>query len=492
MSSDDALRGMLRQAEALVQAGQLGAAEATYRAVLGLRPRLPNTWYNLARLQRRLGQPATALESYAQALRHGVGQPEEVHLNRSVIYADDLREPQAAERELLAALRRNPRYAPALLNLGNLHADLGHRDEARRAYQKLLVLEPRHWEALARLAELEPVRGPDDPLIARLRDALAHGARAPGDRAALGFALGRTLDAAGDYDAAFEAYVAANRDGRAAAPPGLPPYERARQEALVDALIAAFSPEWVRTHASDCTAEPIFVCGMFRSGSTLAEQILASHPRVTSGGELDTLPRLAATDLRPFPASLAGLDAARLADLATKYRDELRRRFPAADRVTDKRPDNFLLVGLIKALFPRARIVHTTREPLDNCLSVFFLRVDPRVAYAGDLGDIGHYYGQYRRLMAHWRSLYGDSILDFDYDAMVRAPREATARLLDYCGLAWDERCLEFHRAETAVKTASVWQVREPLYARSSGRWRHYERQLAPLTAALGPAVLRE
>jgi len=485
VSSGDALRGLLQQAETLERAGQLAAAEAAYRAVLQLRPQLPNTWYNLARLQRRLGQPESALASYAEALRHDVQQPEEVHLNRAVICADDLRQPEAAEQELLKALRRNPRYGPALLNLGNLHADLGQREQARRAYEKLLAVDPRHWEALARCADLADIRSGDDPWIARLRQSLGHGATSAGDRAALGFALGRALDAAGEYEAAFAAYAEANRQGRAAAPAGLPRYDRARHEALVDALIATFTPQWVQAHASNSRAEPLFVCGMFRSGSTLAEQVLASHPRVTSGGELDVLPRLVATALQPFPGALASLDAARLDALAAQYLGELRRRFPRADLLTDKRPDNFLLIGLIKALFPRARIVHTRRDPLDNCLSVFFLRVDPRIAYAGDLLDIGHYYGQYRRLMRHWQSLYGDAILDFDYDAMVRDPRPAIERLLAYCGLDWDDRCLEFHRAKTAVKTASVWQVREPLYARSSGRWRNYERPLAPLADLL-------
>ena len=184
------------------------------------------------------------------------------------------------------------------------------------------------------------------------------------------------------------------------------------------------------------------------------------------------------------------MDAARLDGIGTRYLQDLARRFPGADRVTDKRPDNFMLLGLVKALFPRARIVHTRRDPLDNCLSVFFLHLDPRMSYATDLMDIGHYYLQYRRLMRHWQALFGDSVLDFDYDAFVREPRPAVERLLGYCGLEWDERCLAFHEAATAVKTASVWQVREPLYRRSSGRARHYERELAGLRAYLAAAGL--
>lgn len=490
MNSDAALLALVAQAEALERAGQLPAAVAAYRALLRQRPQLPNSWYNLARLQRRLGQYEDALWSYAQALAHGVGQPEEVHLNRGVIYADDLRQPGAAEAELGKALQRNPRYVPALLNLGNLHSDLGRKDDARRCYERTLAVDPRCWSAMARHAELAPIQGPDDPVIARLERALASDEPDYADHAILGFALGRALDACGQYARAFEAYAQANRASRAATPAGVPAYDRSRHEAFVDSLIGTFTADWFRANASASQAQPIFICGMFRSGSTLAEQVLAAHPRVTSGGELDTLLRLVGTELMPFPAAVRNADAARCDAIASRYLQDLARRFPGADRVTDKRPDNFQLIGLIKALFPRARIVHTTRDALDNCLSVFFLHLDPRMAYATDLMDIGHYYSQYRRLMAHWQSLFGDSILDFDYDAFVREPRPAVERLLGYCGLEWDERCLAFHEAATAVKTASVWQVREPLYRRSSGRARHYQQELSGLRAYLAAAGL--
>ena len=147
--------------------------------------------------------------------------------------------------------------------------------------------------------------------------------------------------------------------------------------------------------------------------------------------------------------------------------------------VTDKRPDNFLHIGLIKTLFPNARIIHTRRNPLDNLLSLYFLHLDPGMAYALDLDDAAHWYRENLRLMAHWKALYPDDIFDVDYDALVREPRPVIERLLDFCGLGWEDNVLNFHRGRSAVKTASVWQVRQPLHARSSGRWRNYERQLS-------------
>ena len=153
--------------------------------------------------------------------------------------------------------------------------------------------------------------------------------------------------------------------------------------------------------------------------------------------------------------------------------------------MTDKRPDNYLYIGLIKSLFPDARIVHTRRDALDNCLSIFFLHAGHGIPYALDLMDTAHYYRQYRRLMAHWKRVYGDDILDFDYDEFVREPRPAVEKLLGFCGLEWEESCLSFERQRNSVKTASVWQVRQPLYQRSSGRAQHYAKQLEQVDAYL-------
>jgi hypothetical protein len=330
-----------------------------------------------------------------------------------------------------------------------------------------------------------PVVKPDDPMIDRLKRALADPHASPSDRAALGFALGRAQDACGDYDAAFEAYAAANRASRTTAPAGAVLYDRRRQELFVDRLIAAFPQARPKLGPEPQTVRPIFICGMFRSGSTLTEQVLAGHSRVTAGGEIDFVPALAQSTLAPFPERMAQVTPKDLDDLATRYLTDLVRLFPGAAYVTDKRPDNFLYIGLIKSLFPDARIVHTTRNALDNCLSVHFLHLDHAMGYALDLMDTGHYYRQYRRLMDHWKSRYGADILDFDYDDFVREPRPAVERLLRFCGLEWEESCMAFHRVKNAVKTASVWQVREPLYRRSSGRWRNYARELEPLRAYL-------
>jgi tetratricopeptide (TPR) repeat protein len=463
-------------------------------------PSIGDALFNLAVRQKQSRQFEAALDSYQKALDARVARPEEAYLNRSVIYSAHLGQPEAARRELAAALACNPNFVPALLNLANLHEDLGARADAEATYARILDLDPRCFEALARFANMQG-NAPNPPLVAKLRSALADAGASAAERAGVGFALGRLLDAAGEYSAAFSAFTAANLASRSSIlPQHYRPYDRAAQERLVDQLIAVGAPGYHAknpgTETPGARPRPVFICGMFRSGSTLAEQLLANQPGVVAAGELDFLPRLAQGELAPFPQSLQTLSAARCANLAAGYRAELRRIGPQAAFVTDKRPDNFLYLGLIKQLLPDARIVHTTRDPLDNCLSIYFLHLDQGMSYALDLDDIGHYYREYRRLMTHWKSLFAGDIFDFDYDALIRAPQPTMQRLCAFLGLdasGFDGSGLHGSGGDArpaapvgrSVKTASVWQVREPLYTRSSGRAAHYAAHLAGLRQTL-------
>jgi hypothetical protein len=218
---------------------------------------------------------------------------------------------------------------------------------------------------------------------------------------------------------------------------------------------------------------------MFRSGSTLLEQMLAAHPAITAGGELDYFPSQV-----PLQA-LAGPMPVASAALAAGYRQMLAATFPGAGSVTNKRPDNFFYLGLILSLFPHARVLYTRRHPLDNCLSVFFQQLGPGFRYANDLLDIGHFYLQQQRLLEHWQRVFPESILVVNYEELVSAPREQLGQVLNFLGLPWDDGCLEFDRVRNRVRTASVTQVREGLYTRACERWRNYAEQLAPLTQYL-------
>jgi tetratricopeptide (TPR) repeat protein len=485
MALNQTAENQLREAFDLDRAGRVPEAIEAYQRILARFPTAAEVWYNLAVLQRRTRQADAALASYRQALAHGVSCPEEVHLNLAVLYTDFLGQHAAAERELDAALALNRRFVPALLNRANLHADFGRREPARALLEEALAVDPRCHLALARLADLERAPPVDPRLLARLRGALAAPGVAAADCADLGFALGRLLDLAADYPAAFAAYAEANRASRASAAPGFAGYDRRRHEQFIDRLIASPAAPAREAAPDPARPRPIFICGMFRSGSTLAEQLLADCAGVAAGGELDFLPHLVGGELAPYPEALGIATQARLAELATGYLGELAARHPGAAWVTDKRPDNYLYIGLIKSLFPDARIVHTTRDPLDNCLSIFFLHLDHQMAYALDLMDIGHYFREYRRLMAHWRERFGADIFELNYDALVRGPDDTLRRLGEFLGLGPRAHRPAPASGARAIKTASVWQVRQPLYRSSSGRATHYATELVGLAAYL-------
>jgi tetratricopeptide (TPR) repeat protein len=479
-NSPDAL---VRTANQLLMAGSIDEAIPAFERALRAHPDLPESWYNLAYLQRCARRFEESLRSYGQALATGVARPEEVHVNRAAILSDHLERGDDAETELQTAVRLNPRYVVAWLNLGNLYEDWGEPIRARAAYEQVLRIEPGNGRALARLTAIDIFEGCASDAPARLQDALARPGNSLEDIAELSFALGNALDAAARYDEAWQTFTAANRAARALAPQGLR-YDHRAQEALVDALMC-LKPNHRKQSAPSQVPRPLFICGMFRSGSTLAEQILARHSAVTAGGELEFIPALVGTRLRPYPQALAGASEQALEQLQISYLEELRSRHPHADLVTDKRVDNFQHIALIKAIFPSARIVHTTRNPLDNILSIYFLFFGSSVTYGWDLRDIAHWYKQYRRLMDHWASVYGADIHDLPYEKIVQDPEPNIRRLLDFCGLEWEPDCLAQRPSSRPVRTASAWQVRQPLHQRSAGRWKNYEQHLGEVREML-------
>lgn len=479
---NEAFEGLMVEAVHLQRQNQLAEAMAAYGAILARWPKAADAWYNLAILQRKSFRFDDALQSYQRALAAGVSRPEEVHLNRSVIFSDMLRDHGSAAAELQQALTLNPGYTPALLNLANLYEDSGKRAEASSLYARILSIEPHAFEALARFANLQPAEAIDAALVQRLREALAL-ATTMYDRASLGFALGRLLDARGEYREAFAVYAAANESSRASAANRIVPYDRVFQETFVDQMISGGTPQVSASVAVE--PSPVFIVGMFRSGSTLTERLLAGIPGVAAGGEINFLPQLIESELMPLFESLAAVTTSRLDGIVARYQAELMRVSRGAQFVTDKRPDNFLYIGLIKRLFPNAKIVHTTRDALDNCLSIYFLHLEQQMSYALNLKDIGHFYRQYRRMMAHWKGQFGDDIFDLNYDALVADPEAQFKALCGFLELPWPGQVPEVAARSGIVKTASVWQVRQPLYRSSSGRSRHYLEELQELRPEL-------
>lgn len=486
MSNRD-LHSLLAEATRLRERGRLPEAITAYRRLLTAFPELPDSWYNLGWLLKRAGLAEAALAAYDEALARNVRDPEEVHLNRAAIYSDLLSQPNAAITALQAALRLKPGYLPALLNLGNLAEDMGDAGAARGAYERVLQLSPGNAVALARLAGLGVDATADVTMIDRIKQGLATHKYAPADVAQLLFSLGNLHDRRGAYDEAFAAFEAANRHALDAARGTVAPYdaavEAARVGALAEAYVAAGTP---RDGILDPDPVPVFIVGMFRSGSSLLERILGSHSEIAAGGELDLVPRIARA-LGADPRAQVSIPTATMREHAQAYLQRLRALRTVARLVTDKRPDNFWNVGLIKRLFPAAKIINTRRHPLDNLVSVLAVHLDPTMNYSYRIEDILGHIAAERRMMAHWSRIYPGDILTVEYERLVGNPREEVTRVLSFLGLGYEDSCLEFHKTPGPVRTASVWQVREPLHDRSVGRWRHYE---AVLRARLGDARL--
>lgn len=468
----------LTAADAALVRGDWQLAIASYRAALEQDATLAVAWYNLAYALRATRQYEPALAAYQQAIDHRIDGPDEAMVSRAAIFSEHLAAPTAAEAELRAAIRLNPRSLPALLNLAMLMEDRGDGAAAKSHYSHLLALDPGNARALLRQTMIAVHEGAAAQQIPILQAALSQRTLSPDERADIGFALANALDAAGQYGQAWDAMMAANAADIASYAPAMR-YDRVRHEQLVDALIALPIPQ-VHDTGPDPAPEPIFICGLFRSGSTLVEHILARHSAITAGGELELVPSLVADQIADYPASLGAADAGILSRWRDYYLSGVRQLVGSEAIVTDKRCDNFMHIGLIKRLFPKAKIIHTVRNPDDVLISTLFLRFGHAVSYGASFEDFAHWYGQYQRLMAHWILHFGADIVAFDYDRLVKSPEDSIRALLTALGLEWDNNCLGHHHADTVrVTTASSWQVRQPVHQKSSGRAAAYARQLA-------------
>ncbi|QFY88954.2 sulfotransferase [Magnetovirga frankeli] len=301
-------------------------------------------------------------------------------------------------------------------------------------------------------------------------------------RAELSYALGKYHTDIADYANAFHYYQQANQAKQLFTPA----YDPANQEKILAFLTTHYTRAVCHQSWPGCvdSKRPLLIVGMPRSGTSLTEQILASHPDVVGAGELSDWSTLA--ERHKQAVLRAQLDPALVQSLADHYLDTLHQFDQTALRVIDKMPGNYQNLGLIHAVLPNAKFIHTLRNPLDTCLSIYFQNFNTGHTYAKDLDDIAHYYRQYHRLMEHWRQvLPEDAMLEVRYEELVEDPETWSRRLIDFIGLEWDDNCLNFHQTERRVGTASNWQVRQPIYKTSKDRWRNYEPWIGPLLPLL-------
>ncbi|MEE8370662.1 MAG: sulfotransferase, partial [Sphingomonadales bacterium] len=505
-----------------LEAGDLGRALATARDAVRLAPGLSAALRQLARVAATAGRHPLALEQYAlltaaepedaelwslysqalfecsrndeavNAFRKSMelGEPtaeDHVTLGRLLFYAHDL---EAAEAELEAAIVRRPDIAEAHSTLGRVAMIAGEREKSLAHLERALDANPDFVEAHFHYSRLSG-REAGDPVLARLEALKTDPALAPNDRVNLGFSLGNFYNRLADYERAFENFAEGNRAARELAEAGGYGFKEAQERRWMEQVAAVFSRDFLET-ASDYGSDselPVFVIGMPRSGTTLLEQIMASHSLAAGAGELDAVPGLHRELISEIGDDMAGPLAdvlgQKAADWAARYLEAMPEAGAGVLRIVDKMPVNFLYAGFIRCLFPRARIIHIRRSGLDICVSMFTNKFSKSYTYATDLGDLGRYYRLYEALMDHWRKALPGAYLEVAYEDLVADQEAQSRRIIEFLGLEWEEACLEFHKTKERIFTFSASQVRKPMNASSVGRWRNYERHLGPLIKAL-------
>ena len=449
-----AYRGL---APALVQLGRLKEAEAATLHLEKIEPRSPQTWVTIAAVSTRLMRQERALEAYERAAQL---MPEEVGLRMSA---------------------------------GHVQKSLGSRRDSEASYKAALQIDPGRAEAYWSLADLKNYTFSDDE-IAAMRRLLTSDKRERNNEAQLHFALGRAFEQRQNYEQAFAHYAEGNALRHLDAPFDIEGFERrsARIRAFFGAEFFA-----ARHGSGDLRAAPIFVVGLPRSGSTLIEQILASHSQVEGTMELPNILNIVgqfddlAASRDGYPETVTRASVEQLTSLGRRYLDETAPLRVGKERFTDKLPNNFNHIGLIHAILPRATIIDARRHPMDACFSTFKQHFAEGQTFSYELATLGRYYRCYLSLMDHWDAVLPGSVLHVQYEELVREPEANIRRLLEHCGLPFEPACLSFHETRRSVRTPSAEQVRQPLYSSGVGYWRHFERQLEPLRQALGDCLER-
>jgi tetratricopeptide (TPR) repeat protein len=466
---------------ALEQQGKHAKAIESFRRVVAIDPDFAEAHAKLGNLLLFEHDGAAAIECLrrAAALR-----PDSVlGLTSQAKILMEEEKAAAAEELVRRAIDLQPRNSYAHCLLGTILMELGRFHDAAASFDIALALNRRETAAYYNLVNVKKLTEADRPLLAQMEWMLKEYELAEDDQANLHFSLGKAYDDLGEYENAIEHFDQANRV-RHRRTSFNPPWRKL----VADRVIERFTPEFFSRNAvlgSDCEV-PILVLGMPRSGTTLVEQILSSHPEVAAGGEIPFW----AECVSSFRADATGaIDPAWVSRMARDYQSLATGISPTALRVTDKSPHNFHILGLIHVVFPRARIIHCRRHPVDTCLSIYFQDFARKMDFAYDRDDLVAYYRQYQKLMAHWRSvLPADRFLELQYETLVDDREAMTREMIAFCSLDWDDACLHSERNPRSVRTASVWQARQPVYKTSVARWRRYEPWLGALRELLPDA----
>ncbi len=478
----NALRGQKRTKESV----------AHYLTAIETAPGFAEAYGNLGEALQALGETETSIRYYEKAIEL-MPDFSEAHNNLgTALQALNRMPPAIAHFE--EALRIRPDYPEALNNLGNALTEVGRLDEGIRSFERAVALAPRRMEFHRNLASFKRYTAGDPHLAAMLEMAEDMASLTEADQINLHFALGKASADAGDLARSMKHLKYGNALHRRNIV-----YDEAKTMGEFLSIRDAIQPDLL-ARLRGCgasSAQPIFVFGMPRSGTTLVEQIIASHPRVVGGGELPHLEHIFHIrfgSIRPGPPLIDALRAMSGEDWRRLGQDYLDRIEPLAkaDRVTDKMTSNFRLAGIIHLALPGARLIHVMRNPVDTCVSCYSNLFTHSLFHTYDLSELGRYYRGYQALMEHWRrTLPAGAMFEVEYEKLVADFEDQSRQLIAYCGLDWNPDCLAYHRNPRPVRTASSYQVRQQVYRTSVGRWRAFESHLQPLLEALGPDNVR-
>lgn len=441
---------------------------------------------NQAMSQQVEGNLEAAESIYLEVLKSEPRNPDANHL-LGLIRGEQDRHDEAV-RLIETAIEINPDVAAFHHNIAGIYRRTGRLEDAENEFREAIRLKPDYGEAYQGLAEMVRFER-NDPVLRQILEQLEHSDLDKSVRCYFHFAAGKMYDDIGEYDLAFRHYLQGNRDANK-------DFDSGGFRQQIKDTIYVYSRSYLDSIAGSGheSRQPIFVTGMPRSGTTLVEQILASHSKVFGAGELNDLKYIvnSASEIskikQPYPNCVPGLTRQNYRQLGQAYLERVGKILPEGkyDQVVDKHPLNFQFIGLIFSMFPNARVIHTVRDPLDTCLSCFFQNFTRGQHYSFDLIKLAHFYNDYRRLMEHWDSLYEGRILTVSYEALLEDQKQETLRLLEYCDLAFEDACLNYFDTERVVKTASFRQVRQPIYKTSKNRWRNYTGHLHQVAEILG------
>jgi tetratricopeptide (TPR) repeat protein len=464
--------------------GKLDEAVASYRKAIVIKPDYAEAHNNLGVALRNWGKLDEAVASFHKALAL---KPDYVEAHNNLgLTLQNLEKLDEAVDCFQKAIAIKPNHAEAHNNLGLVLQSIGKLDEAMDCFQKAIAIKPDYAEVQRQIAFIKKHTEYDDDIRA-MEQNYAKSTISNEQRIHLAFGLGKAFEDLHQYEKAFGFFAEANSIKRESCN-----FSIDDQGRIFKKLEETFCPSLFAEHQGmGCDDEtPIFILGMMRSGTTLVEQILASHGQVHGAGELENLSQIFYSYLDngrgvEFPESIRKVDGADFERLGVEYIQAIRKHSPDMRFITDKMPGNFKFIGLIRLILPKAKVIHCRRDPADTGLSIFKNYFSGKHEYSYDLRELGRYYNFYRSLMEHWQSVIPGFIHDVQYEAMVADQEGQTRDLLEYCNLDWDDACLEFHKTDRPVRTASSEQVRRPIYKDSVRSWKRYETQLAPLLKIL-------